>query len=94
MTVIDLNARRPNPHLQGKARCMACQREWQAVAPVGTVWLECPSCHGTRGVFLHAFDVDEGVDYFVCNHCDASTFKVRRDALMCCGCGWLHDRDV
>lgn len=40
-------------HLNGKARCMACRHEWQAVAPVGVNWMECPACGTMKGRYMH-----------------------------------------
>lgn len=40
------------PHLEGKAKCLHCNHEWQAVAPIGVFKeLECPNCHLMKGVF-------------------------------------------
>lgn len=51
MTVIDLAQAKADrePHLSGAAVCLACKHEWVAVAPVGTVWMECPACSIERG---------------------------------------------
>jgi hypothetical protein len=39
------------PHLSGEAVCLHCKHEWVAVAPVGTVYLECPECAQQKGIF-------------------------------------------
>lgn len=51
--LVNLEAERilRNPHREGEARCLNCKHSWQAIAPVGTYRLECPSCHTTQGVF-------------------------------------------
>lgn len=51
--VIDFPSRRKakEPHREGKARCLNCKHEWEAVAPVGICSLECPNCLTTQGVF-------------------------------------------
>src|SRR5688500_17935527 len=52
MSVVSLAAHREanSPHLSGEAKCAKCGREWVAVCPVGTVWLECPGCGSECGV--------------------------------------------
>ena len=35
--------------IRGQAHCLLCLREWIAVAPIGTPWLECPECHQMTG---------------------------------------------
>ncbi len=47
--ITELDTRRP--HRQGPAYCIVCGFEWQAVAPVGTLFLECSRCHDSQGVF-------------------------------------------
>ena len=37
------------PHLAGEAECTACGHRWAAVAPVGTVHLDCPACDRLQG---------------------------------------------
>jgi len=34
------------PHLDGQAICLACKHKWVTVAPVGVIWLECPTAEG------------------------------------------------
>lgn len=53
--VIDLDARRA--HYSGPACCTKCDREWVAVAPLGTDALECPSCGKMAGVKFSAREV-------------------------------------
>lgn len=49
-TILQFPDQRPSvPHLCGKAYCIGCQHTWDAVAPVGTVWLECPKCKTPKG---------------------------------------------
>jgi len=49
--VIELDDYRP--HVSGEAACLLCGHMWVAVAPVGTVVLECPGCHSMAGRFLY-----------------------------------------
>ncbi len=43
-----------DPHIQGVAQCVACHKEWRAVAPVSAdaEGLECPACHQLTGRIL------------------------------------------
>lgn len=52
--VIDFEARKleRSPHRSGKARCLNCKHEWIAVAPIGTVDLQCTKCETFQGVFV------------------------------------------
>jgi hypothetical protein len=45
--VIDINANKP--HWTGHVKCSACGHEWIAVAPEGTHFCECPTCHEVAG---------------------------------------------
>lgn len=75
---------------QGEAFCLACKYEWQAVAPVGTLDLECPECGSDRGQFKHPFDVEEGATIWECG-CGSTYFQLVKEDyghdLMCVGCG-------
>ena len=51
--VIDLDKRRFNPTLSGKAICLCCKHEWVAVVPAGTIELECPECSTMKGVMKY-----------------------------------------
>jgi hypothetical protein len=85
MTVISLTDERTKraPHREGPARCLNCKGEWHAVAPVGTVALQCPHCLTLQGLFVglsstnaaqwqckcgeYTFFIDEAGSY--CAHC-------------------------
>lgn len=41
-------------HIQGEAHCMYCNHKWSAIAPIGTIILECSKCHCMKGVFTNA----------------------------------------
>lgn len=72
------------PHLSGKALCLACRHEWAAVAPVGTVWLECPSCTLSRGRFVNAVE-REGAHWHCA--CGNDLFYATPDGFYCPNCG-------
>ena len=92
MTVISLAAEREarQPHWEGPCKCIECQHEWHGVAPVGTMWVDCPSCHLPKGHPKHPFGAMEGDIAFTC-HCgsEALTAYMRKGHfyLRCMACG-------
>lgn len=88
MTVIDLKAVRESrePHSRGKARCLNqdCKHEWQAVAPSGTTWMECPKCTLYRGRFIGQHEREE--PHWHCK-CGNELFNVVKDGYYCPNCG-------
>jgi len=84
--IIDLSKERNDrlPHLSGEARCMLCGKEWVAVAPVGTPWLECPECHSEKGYMK--FHVQRTGSEWICN-CGNDLFRVTPDGYYCPNCG-------
>lgn len=84
-----LSFKRPDPvdpHMTGKARCIQCGHEWVAVAPVGTVFLECPECRTEKGRFIGACAPQEGTEVRECN-CGNQLFYLTREGHMCANCG-------
>ncbi len=86
MEVIDLNQTKQERErsLSGAARCLACQHEWVAVAPVGSIWLECPSCTLIRGRFVAQVELDG--DHWHCN-CGNDLFNATPEGVYCPNCG-------
>ena len=80
--VINLDSARP--HLTGKARCLACNYEWVAAAPLGTVWLECPSCSLERGRFVA--QVQRDTFHWICD-CGCDLFYATQEGIYCPNCG-------
>jgi hypothetical protein len=77
------------PHLSGPARCLACNHEWVAVAPVGTDFMECPACRTMKGVFYSP--VLYGSDVWVC-HCGSDLFRIHPEkGIYCPVCGQLQE---
>ncbi len=72
-------------HGSGQACCTACNHEWVATAPLGTLWLECPSCKTERGIFKFTF-LRAGVEHWTCN-CGNQLFYITRDGAYCPACG-------
>lgn len=90
MTVIDIAQAKADrePHLSGTGVCLACRHEWVAVAPVGTVWMECPACSLERGRFKGS--VGMGGLHWHCK-CGNDLFHATQDGMYCPNCGeWQH----
>lgn len=85
--IVSLDARRAaeqeSPHLAGEAECTVCGHRWSAVAPVGTIHLDCPSCDRLQGVFRHGVEPQEA---WTCN-CGERLFWLTRAGAMCRKCG-------
>lgn len=89
--VVDLNARRPSPYLQGEAKCGQCSHQWRAVAPCGTVELECPKCGAYKGFFMTYMSSEDGVGRYTCNACQGQMYEIRDDGALCVTCGFIHN---
>lgn len=74
-----------SPHMSGEAVCFNCKHQWQAVAPVGVLELECPSCGTLRGVWNHTVWPSEQ-EVWMCN-CGAYHFALTKQAAHCLACG-------
>lgn len=66
-----------DPHISGKAHCIACKHEWVSVAPVGTVWLTCPECQTEKGLMKFPCVREGGNDLF----------HATKDRFYCPNCG-------
>lgn len=75
-----------DPHASGEAFCFQCRKEWIAVAPVGTVQLECPECHTMKGLFKFPFNVKVGQLVRECN-CGNQLFYLTPEGHLCANCG-------
>ena len=81
-----------DPYLSGTARCIHCAHTWVAVAPVGTVELECPECRASKGRFLGLCMPEEHVEVRTCN-CGNQLFYLTREGHMCANCGTYQRYD-
>lgn len=99
MTVISLSKFREenSPHWQGSVKCVSCSHKWHAVAPIGTEWLECPSCGLERGHAYHPFGAQDGESLFVCN-CGSEAltayFRKGQFRFQCMSCGVDHSTAI
>ena len=84
MEVIDLTAQRH--HWAGECHCIDCKHEWVGVAPVETVWLECPQSKGHRGCPVHPMSLEEGELIYRCN-CGCEYFFFSETNTLCGACG-------
>lgn len=91
MIVIDFNQAKLDrtPHSSGEARCLQCGHEWVAIAPAGTVWLECPECKTDKGAFVGNCYPKDGI-IWVCN-CGNELFLLTPDGELCPMCGVYVD---
>jgi rubredoxin len=91
--IISLRAKREekNPHMTGDARCLVCGHEWVAVAPIGTLWLECPKCTAHMGRFMGPVHRPEraGGQFIcgICATCGNDLFYVTPEHIYCPVCG-------
>jgi len=81
-----LEFKKPEPNEQtgfGLAFCIDCNHEWQAVAPTGTTFLECPECKTMKGKYRFEFQPETRR---VCN-CGNDLFHLTREGHLCPRCG-------
>ena len=74
------------PHIDGKAVCLQCGHRWHAIAPVGTVELECTECGTWKGVFEGMTVPDLVLE---CN-CGNQHFYICHEGAMCAKCGSMQ----
>lgn len=73
------------PHGHGKAFCIACNHNWQAVAPVGVTELECPQCKTMKGRYTFAF-APSTEKVWECG-CGNQLFNFDMNGIFCPNCG-------
>jgi hypothetical protein len=76
------------PHTAGKARCLDCRHEFEAVAAIGATWLECPQCGLMRGRYIYG--VERSDPHWKCD-CGNTLFSIyysqSGSAVVCNNCG-------
>ena len=70
---------------RGPAHCRECNHKWEALAPEGTVKLECPECHTLKGVFDYGISPGKGVIWECA--CGNDLFCITPDGMYCWRCG-------
>lgn len=70
----------------GTALCISCKHEWQARAPEGTDWLECPCCGCWKGKFKYPVYRQPEIPYWRCG-CNNDLFYINPDGVYCPNCG-------
>lgn len=74
-------------HLEGPAKCLACNHTWNAVGPVGLVNdLECPECGLCRGARTTTLEPSDGT-VFRCYCGNDYYLLTMTGAPMCANCG-------
>jgi DNA-directed RNA polymerase subunit RPC12/RpoP len=68
---------------------MACNHNWQAVAPVGVTELECPNCKTMKGHYIFAFAPAVN-KVWECN-CGNQLFHIALEGIFCPNCGVCQD---
>lgn len=77
-------------HITGPCVCVGCGHQWQGVAPVGTIDLECPACGALKGIWTLLIRLDE--EHFYCP-CGNHFLHIIRSGAYCPNCGraWPWD---
>lgn len=78
--------KRQTPKSEGRAFCFRCRYEWDAIAGVGVVDLECPKCGTMKGRFRFECQPPEGRLVRVCA-CGNKYFYLTQEGHMCVNCG-------
>lgn len=86
--VVTFEPRKPSQAtLEGEARCLTCHHRWEATAPIGTFWLECPACQSMKGSFRWPVMPKDGETRWVCN-CGSDVFFIKEQYVpVCSHCG-------
>lgn len=83
--IVDLASYRPS--ISGNALCLQCDNRWSAVAPVGTVELECSKCNTWKGVF-EGMTAPDIVRQCTCGN---QHFYISETGAMCAKCGLYQE---
>lgn len=73
-------------HSNGEAFCLQCSCTWLAVAPTGTVQLECPNCHTMKGLYRYPHSVPADALIRRCD-CGCTLFQLTPEGHLCPNCG-------
>ena len=78
--------------VKGWAVCAHCQHKWEAESWAGCSTLQCPKCHGNKGLYLYGHQPQ----YLFNCECICNVFSLGkdpdgRDYLMCWDCGNTYD---
>ena len=92
--VVNLEERRTKngSYIEGPAKCLVCNHEWGAVAPLGTVDLECPECQTLRGCWVYPIGPTNNMEIYKCPECWHEYFMVLASLeIQCVRCGCLQN---
>lgn len=100
MTVISFQKAKEErePHWSGTCKCIGCGHEWVGVAPMGVMFVDCPSCELPKGHPKYPFGGGEAGDaVFTCN-CGSEAltayYRGNRFRLQCMACGTDHTTNI
>lgn len=91
--VVNFNRKQSEQHGQGEAFCLNCNHTWQAVAPTGTINLECPKCLTLKGLWKFPFAPKSGTLVRECI-CGNQLFYMTLVGHMCANCGIYQSYDA
>ena len=74
------------PMATGEAFCIGCSYQWLAIAPLGTVQLECPACSSMKGIWKWPHKPAPGMLVRECN-CGNQLFYLTPEGHCCANCG-------
>ena len=88
--VVRLDEQRP--HWAGECKCLACGHEFTAVAPAGTVWVECLECGLHKATAKAPMGAEVGDVVMTCNcGCEYFYMTLTGSVCGCCGTGLVFD---
>lgn len=82
--IIDFNSKKA--HLSGIAVCASCHHTWSAVAPVGTIQLQCPACTTMNGIWMNPVGLEPDIKVKTCS-CGGQVFFITKEVYHCIKCG-------
>jgi hypothetical protein len=71
--------------LSGLAKCFGCKHEWDAIAPIGTVLMECPNCLLEKGRFYREIQRTDLLHWHC--KCGCDLFYITQEGCYCPNCG-------
>jgi hypothetical protein len=93
MTVVSFQKAKEerSPHWAGSCKCVGCGHEWVGVGPMGTMWVDCPSCEMPKGTPKFPFGGGEAGDLVLVCNCGSEALtafhRKGKFRLQCMGCG-------
>ena len=73
-------------HVEGNVLCMACDATWVAIAPVGTILMECPHCNLKKAIWMSPI-LPQDEPMIQCGTCRNIFLIVGINNVYCPNCG-------